>query len=195
MVHLITRKIEGIWFGVAFDDRKFFSTSFAPKRKKAVHDLLKNISFSIDFQYSPESSPFAEKVINYLKDVYDGGGGLCHFSLVKSHLSSYAQKVIDVVSLIPVGWVTTYSSVAEVAGGGPRSIGRVMSLNPFPLLVPCHRVVRSDLSPGGYLNGVEVKLEILKRECKGFHDQQEFTMDGSRLLVYPVEKVLKSKGE
>lgn len=195
MVHLYTQKIDGIWFGVTFEDRKIVSTSFASKRKKAVYDLLKNLSFSSGFQYSPENSPFAEKVITFLKDVYDGGGGLCHFSLVKSHLSGYAQKVIDIVSLIPVGWVTTYSSVAEVAGGGPRAIGRVMSLNPFPLLVPCHRVVRSDLSPGGYLHGVEVKLEILKRECKGFHDKQELTMDGSRLMVYPVEKVLKFKGE
>ena len=66
-----------------------------------------------------------------------------------------------------------------------------MASNLFPLLVPCHRVVRSDFTLGGYGFGLNVKLEILKRESRGFSSEREIRVNDGKLRVFPVEFVLK----
>lgn len=191
MISLHTKDVEDIWFGVACDEMEIFATSFALSEQRAVQNLLKNIPFNVRFRRPKKISPFARRVIALLKDVYDGKDVSHSFSLVKSYLSSYAAKVIDTVSLIPVGYVASYGSVARAAGGNPRAVGRVMSLNPFPLFVPCHRVVRSDFRPGGYGGGVDVKLEILRHESRGYSSKREIPVGVDKLLVFPVERVLK----
>jgi len=94
--------------------------------------------------------------------------------------------------------VASYGSVARAAGGGPRAVGRVMASNPFPLVVPCHRVVCSDFTLGGYGGGYDnaaVKLGILRRESRGYGSEREISVGGGKLLVFPVERVLKRVGE
>ena len=76
------------------------------------------------------------------------------------------EQVYMLVSSIPKGMVSTYKDVA-VALGRPdisRLIGRILSRNPDPIVVPCHRVVMSDGSIGGYIYGRDVKEELLRRE-------------------------------
>lgn len=72
---------------------------------------------------------------------------------------------------IPRGHVATYKTYAEVLGTTPRHVGMLMARNPFPVLLPCHRVVKSDISLGGYTGGgVEVKKALLEYEgalCDG----------------------------
>ncbi|MFN7105044.1 MAG: methylated-DNA--[protein]-cysteine S-methyltransferase [Pyrobaculum sp.] len=65
---------------------------------------------------------------------------------------------------IPRGYVTTYRLYAEALGTSPRHVGRLMASNPLPVLLPCHRVVRTDLKLGGYTAGVEVKRALLAYE-------------------------------
>lgn len=191
VVNLYTQEVENIWFGVAYDELEISATTFALKEERAVQNLLESLPFNVTSQYPEKFSPFGRQVVSLLKDVYDGKGVPHSFFPVKSYPSSYAEKVMDVVSLTPVGYVVSYGSVAEVAGGSPRSVGRVMSLNPFPLLVPCHRVVRSDFHPGGYSNGVEIKLEILNHERRGYSSQRGISVGSNRLFVFPVENVLE----
>ncbi len=79
---------------------------------------------------------------------------------------SIEEQVYMLVSSIPKGMVSTYKDVA-VALGRPdisRLIGRILSRNPDPIAVPCHRVVMSDGSIGGYIYGTDVKEELLRRE-------------------------------
>jgi methylated-DNA-[protein]-cysteine S-methyltransferase len=65
---------------------------------------------------------------------------------------------------VPRGSVTTYKLYAEVVGTSPRHVGRLMASNPLPVVLPCHRVVKSDLSLGGYTGGVEIKRALLTYE-------------------------------
>jgi methylated-DNA-[protein]-cysteine S-methyltransferase len=65
---------------------------------------------------------------------------------------------------VPRGSVTTYKLYAEVVGTSPRRAGRLMASNPLPVVLPCHRVVKSDLSMGGYTGGVEIKRALLTYE-------------------------------
>jgi len=198
MISLYIENIEGVWFGIACDREKIFATTFASDEKSVLQSLLKSLPFNVPFQHSERTSVFAKRVIGLMKNIYNGKGDSDNFSLVTEHLSDYARRVIEVVSLIPVGYVASYGSVARAAGGRPRAVGRVMASNPFPLIVPCHRVVCSDFTLGGYGGGydnVPVKLGILKRESRGYASEREIAVGGGGLLVFPVERVLKRVGE
>jgi len=81
-------------------------------------------------------------------------------------LPSFSRKVLRLTCKIPRGFVASYGALAGVLGvpQGGRAVGAVMAANPFPLLVPCHRVVCSDGRLGGYSLGVKFKEELLRRE-------------------------------
>jgi methylated-DNA-[protein]-cysteine S-methyltransferase len=70
------------------------------------------------------------------------------------------------IAAIPYGETRTYSDLARGAGNerAVRAAGSACSRNPIPLVVPCHRVVRSDGSPGLYAGGVEMKKRLLEME-------------------------------
>jgi methylated-DNA-[protein]-cysteine S-methyltransferase len=126
-----------------------------------------------------------------LTEIYNGKGCSQRFNLATEPLSGYARKVLEAVALIPVGYVTSYGCVAKAAGGSPRAVGRVMALNPFPLIIPCHRVVASDFSLGGYGGGLQVKLELLKREKRGYTTERGIPIKNAKMQVFPVEYVLE----
>ena len=67
---------------------------------------------------------------------------------------------------VPRGKVTTYSELAKAVGlkNGQRAIGRIMNKNPFPVIVPCHRVILSNGKIGGYAWGENVKTNMLSKE-------------------------------
>jgi len=190
MISLYTKDIDGVWFGVAYDGEKVFATTFAFSEKRALQGLLGGIPFNVPFQQLETASAFAERVIALLKDVYDGKDVSSNFSLATEHLSYYTRKVIRVALLIPVGYAASYGSVAKAAGGSPRAVGRVMASNPFAPIVPCHRVVSSDFTLGGYGGGLNVKLEILRRESRGYVPKREISVNKEKLLLFPVEFVL-----
>ena len=67
---------------------------------------------------------------------------------------------------VPKGKVTTYSELAKAVGlkNGQRTIGRMMNKNPFPVIVPCHRVILSNGKIGGYAWGEKIKTNMLSKE-------------------------------
>ncbi|MEK6977289.1 MAG: methylated-DNA--[protein]-cysteine S-methyltransferase [Candidatus Hydrothermarchaeota archaeon] len=78
----------------------------------------------------------------------------------------FRRAVSEKAREIPPGKVATYGELASAAGaeGGARAVGQVMAENPFPIVVPCHRVVRSDRSVGGYFYGQAMKVRLLEWE-------------------------------
>jgi O-6-methylguanine DNA methyltransferase len=75
------------------------------------------------------------------------------------------EQVYQLLLRIPAGRVTTYGEIARVLGTkGYRAVGRILNQNPNAPEVPCHRVVMSDGSLGGYAHGVARKIELLTRE-------------------------------
>jgi len=77
-----------------------------------------------------------------------------------------STKVYKKLLQIPEGKVTTYGDLAKAVGlkRGQRVIGTIMKKNPFPVIVPCHRVVKSDSKIGGYVYGERVKSQMLAKE-------------------------------
>jgi len=78
----------------------------------------------------------------------------------------FARRVLGATRRIPYGQVATYGQVAERAGspGGSRAAGNALGSNPMPIVVPCHRVVRTGGALGGYTGGVERKELLLGLE-------------------------------
>lgn len=76
------------------------------------------------------------------------------------------HKVYKKLLEVPKGKVTTYSELAKAVGlkNGQRAIGRIMNKNPFPVIVPCHRVILSSGKVGGYAWGEKIKTNMLSRE-------------------------------
>lgn len=81
---------------------------------------------------------------------------------------SYNEKVLEVVSKIPKGKVSTYKEVASRAGRPKayRAVGNILNKN-FDPKIPCHRVIRSDGALGGYNRGSKEKKRKLKTEGIG----------------------------
>ena len=77
-----------------------------------------------------------------------------------------STKVYKKLLQVPEGKVTTYGDLAKAVGlkNGQRVIGAIMKKNPFPVIVPCHRVVKSNGKIGGYVYGERMKSQILARE-------------------------------
>ncbi len=78
--------------------------------------------------------------------------------------TEYQRSVWNAALKIPYGEVRTYRWISEIAGGSPRSAGNALSANPIPIIIPCHRVIRSDGYIGGFSAGSELKRKLLDME-------------------------------
>ena len=79
----------------------------------------------------------------------------------------FQETVLDLVKQIPPGSVSTYSAIARELTGSvraARAVGLALARNPYPIIIPCHRVVMSDGDLGGYSLGLEKKKELLSAE-------------------------------
>lgn len=86
--------------------------------------------------------------------------------LAMNRVPSFHRKVLCVLARIPRGRVSTYAAVAARAGSlsGARAAGQGCAKNPFPILFPCHRVIRSDGFLGGFGGGLPLKKAFLELE-------------------------------
>ncbi len=80
--------------------------------------------------------------------------------------SEFQRRVLLAENGIPRGSVSTYGRVASVVGrpGAARAVGQALARNPFPLIIPCHRAVRSDGRLGGYRGGLSMKRSLIRME-------------------------------
>ncbi|MBP8911358.1 MAG: methylated-DNA--[protein]-cysteine S-methyltransferase [Phycisphaerae bacterium] len=84
------------------------------------------------------------------------------------HATPFGQKVLAACRTIPLGCKMTYSDLARQVGcpAAARAVGGVMAANPIPLIVPCHRVLRTDGGLGGFSapGGTAIKQRLLEHE-------------------------------
>lgn len=78
----------------------------------------------------------------------------------------FRRQVLDHLRDVPYGATATYTALAAAAGRprAVRAVGSACATNPVPIVVPCHRVVRTDGTIGQYLGGTEVKRALLAME-------------------------------
>jgi len=93
-----------------------------------------------------------------------------------------STRVYKKLLLVPKGKITTYGELSKAVGlkNGQRAIGMIMKKNPFPVIVPCHRVVKSDGKIGGYVYGERVKSRMLVNEGIKIKDGKIIDFDKER---------------
>jgi len=81
-------------------------------------------------------------------------------------MTNFQEKVYAIVATIPKGSVMTYKEVAQALGKPKayRAVGNALNKNPYAPEVPCHRVIKSDRTIGGFARGTKKKIAILKKE-------------------------------
>ena len=116
--------------------------------------------------------------------------GKC-FQLSPTYVPHVLSQVLKTAAAIPRGYVASYGDIAAAAGTDARAVGKVMATNPLYPIVPCHRVVGSDLSLVGYGGSqrppaLRSKLRRLRAEARGCTAQRVLETAGG-LTVHPVE--------
>jgi O-6-methylguanine DNA methyltransferase len=124
-----------------------------------------------------------ERLIGQIEDVVGGRSRRLRFDL--GRLSPFEQEVLRKTLEIPRGEVRPYAWVAREIGRprAVRAVGTVLGHNPIPVLIPCHRVVRSDGALGQYsMGGAPVKRDILTREGVDADWLEELAAAGTRYV-------------
>jgi methylated-DNA-[protein]-cysteine S-methyltransferase len=195
MIHICYQKRNDVWYSAAVQDNQVLATDFSIE-EPYLRRLLRKVPYDVPFQVTEEPNQLLTNVLESLEEIFNGKYRESYgFEIAMDQLSSYSRKVLICTRLVPVGYVTSYGAIAKVVGGSARSVGRVEASNPFPLLIPCHRVVRSDLSIGGYGGGKEVKRKILRREERGYEESRELKVNNGELTLFPAEWIKQKQGE
>ena len=76
------------------------------------------------------------------------------------------EKIYKKLLEVPKGKITTYGELAKAVGlkNGQRVVGKIMNKNPYPVIIPCHRVIMSTGKIGGYAFGEQIKTNLLNDE-------------------------------
>ena len=141
---------------------------------RIVHVLLSRPGLSAEnraailFPYTKKSScAEIDEIASSIQAYMEGEDVSFSLNLVDlSQCSKFQQSVLRAQYAIPRGSVSTYGLIAAHVGapGGARAVGNVMAGNPFPLIIPCHRTVLSNLCLGGFQSGAEMKRALLEME-------------------------------
>src|SRR5665647_1514881 len=140
MIEIYTQNIEATWFAIALNQQQIITSSFGSDQQTTIKTVLSNVPFNMAFQVFHEPVPSAKNILTTLKRVYDGKKFDSSLTLATAHLPAYTKKVLKTTEAIPLGYVTSYGTIAKAVGGGPRAVGNIMASNPFAPIVPCHRV-------------------------------------------------------
>jgi len=152
---------------------------------KIVRILLSKPGLSAEDQVSmfyPKSQVFScleiEDIATAVKGLLEGDEAKFSLDIADLSLCTEFQKlVLRAEHRIPRGSISTYQLVAAYLGkkNGARAVGNALANNPFPLIVPCHRAIRSDRHLGGYQGGLEMKRALLEQEGILFDDAGRVT--------------------
>ncbi len=100
-------------------------------------------------------------------------------NIALERLYDFQKKVLLLERQIPYGQVSTYGKLAHKLGhpGAARAVGTALARNPFPIIIPCHRTIRSDGSLGGFGGGLKLKRQLLELEGVRFDKKGRVVMD------------------
>ncbi|GAB4112849.1 MAG: hypothetical protein Kow00103_03350 [Candidatus Caldatribacteriota bacterium] len=163
------------WTGVIFNQEglRFFVLPLEKKEdiifelKKIAEENKLNI-----FEYNNSNKENKAKILDLISKVQEYyKGKKVNFFDYQLNLKSYTpfqKKVLSTVNKVPYGILKSYQEIA-IAAGFPRAfraVGNMMRENPLPLIVPCHRVIRSDGKLGGFSGrkGIALKKKMIDWE-------------------------------
>ena len=129
-----------------------------------------------DFASDAVEHRFMDELSLWFDDIFAGHARALpdSISIDYSSYGDFVRKVLEITEKIPPGHVWTYRDVAVAAGcpRGARAVGNALGSNRTPLVIPCHRVVRTDKTIGGFTGGVFWKERFLKLEHSNIEGEE-----------------------
>jgi len=125
---------------------------------------------------STEPPAFVTAAIAAIVGLLEGADDdLTSIPLDPDHIPPFNQRVYDVTRAIPPGQTLTYGEVAAAIGepGAARAVGRALGENPYPIIIPCHRVLAAGGKMGGFsgTGGIATKRRVLAIESRAKLDE------------------------
>jgi len=162
-----------VWNG--FCKKEKIIEIFLPKPRR----IMKNFIEKVYPGAAPDSTPLVDRICEQIEQFLKGR--IIDFSLNNidhSRLYNFQKKVLLLEKKIPYGWVSTYGRLANKLGkpGAARAVGQALARNPFPIIIPCHRTIRSDGSLGGFQGGLKLKRKLLELEGIAFNKRGKAIM-------------------
>jgi methylated-DNA-[protein]-cysteine S-methyltransferase len=133
--------------------------------EESLDGMLERLARRISPRIVEARAPL-DSVRRELDEYFEGQRRAFDVALDWTLVAPFARRVLRVTSHIPYGGVLSYAEVAADAGSprGFRAAGNALGANPIPIVVPCHRVLRSGGALGGYGGGLERKRFLLELE-------------------------------
>jgi len=150
------------WVGFIFSDRGLKASTFF----EGSHDGALRKAMELGAE-APASEEEAADLARTMQAYADGRAVAFDGAIDWSGVTPFRRQVLEETRRIPAGETRSYRWLAERAGKpqGARAVGQVMATNPLPVIIPCHRVVASDGSLGGYGGaGLPMKEALLRLE-------------------------------
>ena len=142
---------------IVFSNDGICALTFPENHESALYDIEQRFP-ETDFVQNDEKAAFFSKLIFQKRErptIHPIG-------------TEFQQAVWNALQEIPIGDTTTYAKIADTINRpkAVRAVGTAIGANPIAFLIPCHRVIRTDGSLGGYRWGLEIKKMMLEWEKK-----------------------------
>ena len=130
-----------------------------------------------------EHQTFVQPVIDQLAEYFDHKRVQFFLPIDLFGVTPFTRSVLEVTNHVPSGKVVTYGQIAEGIGQpkASRAVGNALGRNPVPIVVPCHRVIKSDGGMGWYTGGPHLKQQLL--DIEGVHFGSKIRPDQQRLEI------------
>jgi len=154
-----------------FVQRIFLSDSKSSSEKKVQTSFQR-----VDSGSSPLITELTEKILMF----FDGKEVDFDLNIVDSNRCYATQKRVILAEYeIPRGWVSTYKRIADhlEIPNGARVVGNALARNPFPLIIPCHRAIKTNGDLGGFQGGINMKRRLLELEGIKFSERGKVITD------------------
>lgn len=149
---------------------------FLPKPGKRIKQVIEKVYPDIILG----RDSIIDKIYTRFKQYFKGEPiGFPLDNIALEQLYNFQKKVLLLEKQIPYGQVSTYGRLAHKLAhpGAARAVGTALARNPFPIIIPCHRTIRSDGSLGGFGGGLELKRQLLELEGVRFDQKGRVKLD------------------
>jgi len=135
----------------------------------ATRNGIRRIGF-VDEEFVSEHAedvseePQVQALLDQLAEYFQGDRSVFDIQLDLSGATEFQRRIYERLLDIPFGRVVSYGDLADELGepGAARAVGQAVGANPLPVVIPCHRVVRSDRRLGGFSGGLRRKVALLR---------------------------------
>jgi len=146
---------------LAATERGVCRISLANAAVSAERSLRREFPTAVVYRDDARLRPWIKKILEHLR------GWQPHLDLpLDVRATTFQRRVWEALKSIPYGFTRSYGEIAHALGqhAASRAVARACAANPVPLLIPCHRVIRKDGTPGGYRWGIKRKCKLLAME-------------------------------